>query len=207
MPDPISLRHIFVDHSNIWGGARLASQWLRRAEPEWTTRISVKNLNVILGGTKIGTSRKLVSGGIPPGMEPVWTEYQKAGFDVNRLFKDHTDWTERGVDHNIIGHMWRLIAKEEASPITLVLASGDGRTNEFGTSFIEVVERVCSPQHCPNWKLELYSFDWETPNERKICSPTKKKLRAIVEKSPKATFHNLLDSFDKVAFHKPDDIR
>jgi hypothetical protein len=207
MPDLISLRHIFVDHSNIWDGARLASQWLGRQEPEWATRISVKSLNVILGGKKLGTSSKHVSGGIPPGMEPVWTEYQKAGFDVNRLFKNHTDWTERGVDHNIIGHMWRLVAKEESSPITLVLASGDGRTNEFGASFIEIVERVCSQHHCPNWKLELYSFDWDTPNGRNINSPTKKKLKSIVEKSPKATFCNLLDSFDDFVYYKPDEIR
>ena len=204
MPDTISLRHIFVDHSNIWGGCRLASQWLSKPEPEWTARVSVRNLDTILGGRKLGTSRKLVSGGIPPGMESVWQEYERAGFDVNRLFKDHSNWIECGVDHNIIGHMWRLMAKHENDPITLVLASGDGRVNEFGTSFREVLERACSASHCPHWKIELFSFDWQTPNKRSICSPTKKKLRSLIENSPKGTFTNLLDHFDKVVYFQPD---
>ena len=204
MAEQVSLRHIFVDHSNIWGGARLASKWLGRSEPEWTTRISVKNLNIVLGGTKLGTSQKLVSGGIPPGMEPVWQEYQRAGFDVNRLFKDHVNWTECGVDHNIIGHMWRLLAMHESSPITLVLASGDGRTNEFKTSFLEVVQRIVNPSHCPKWKLELYSFDWASPNSSGINSPTNKRLRKLVEDSPKSTFINLVGHFDAVTYYQPD---
>jgi hypothetical protein len=38
--------------------------------------------------------------------------------------------------------MWRLLAKYPDPPTLLVLASGDGHQNEFGTSFLEVLEEI-----------------------------------------------------------------
>jgi hypothetical protein len=51
----------------------------------------------------------------PPGMEGLWEQYKKHGYDMQRLFRGH-DWKERGVDHSIIGHMWRLAALHRDSP-------------------------------------------------------------------------------------------
>jgi hypothetical protein len=130
------LVHIFIDHSNIWGGARLASKIKAPKIHDSRARVSVRMLDRLLSDGRRGITSKIVSGGVPPGMEVVWTEYQKAGYDTQRLFRDE-HWKERGVDHSLIGHMWRLLAVHQASPTTLVLASGDGKRNEFGTSFSE----------------------------------------------------------------------
>ena len=149
MPATTPSRFIFVDHSNIWGGHWPATKIKNPELPDWSARISVRNLDAVLQGGKKVTSLKIVSGGIPPGMEPVWQEYNKAGFDVQRLFKDHINWKECGVDHTIIGHMWRLLAKHQAAHVQLVLASGDGRTNEFGRVFSrffkKFVYKICIP--------------------------------------------------------------
>ena len=106
----LTLIHIFVDHSNIWGGARGASRLKDPKVPDISARVSVRHLHRILGGERQGVSTKIVSGGIPPGMEGVWAEYQRYGYDTPRLVCGD-NWKERGVDHTIIGHMWRLLAK------------------------------------------------------------------------------------------------
>jgi hypothetical protein len=137
----LTLIHIFVDHSNIWGGARGASRLKDPKVPDISARVRVRHLHRILGGERQGVSTKIVSGGIPPGMEGVWAEYQRYGYDTHRLVCGD-NWKERGVDHTIIGHMWRLLAKYPDPPTLLVLASGDGHQNEFGTSFLEVLEEI-----------------------------------------------------------------
>jgi len=202
MPAILSLRHIFIDHSNVWGGARLATKLRDPAIPDIRTRVSIRHLDSIMGGRRKGVTEKVVCGGIPPGMEGVWAEYQKHGYDTQRLFRDN-NWKERGVDHTIIGHMWRVLAQHRDHKTTLVLASGDGRRNEFGTSFIEVLQEVLERGRYPEWTVELYSFDWPMPNAQNVNSPTKQRMKALVEKSDQAVFHNLMDDYDKVVYHNP----
>lgn len=201
-PELLPFIHIFVDHSNIWGGARLASQINDPGVPEKSARISVKHLDPILGGHEKGVSTKIVSGGIPPGMEPLWAEYQGFGYDTQRLFRGQ-DWRERGVDHTIIGHMWRLLALHKDSPTALVLASGDGKKNEFGTSFFEVLYEILTRDaKYPRWHVRLASFDWnETPGSR-IRSPTNRKMKTLVSGSSRGTFVNLMDHYSKLVYHQ-----
>jgi hypothetical protein len=160
MPNVTPLAHIFIDHSNIWGGARLASRIKAPKIDDSRARISVRTLDEILSKRRRGVTTRVVSGGIPPGMETVWSEYQKAGYDTQRLFRD-PNWKERGVDHSLIGHMWRLLARHQDSATTLVLASGDGKRNEFGTSFAEIVSEVLTHRRYDKWQVELASFDWK----------------------------------------------
>src|SRR5262245_29655391 len=103
MPEVTPLIHIFVDHSNMWGGARAASKIRHPKIPDARARISARNLDRVLGGGRVGTSTKVVSGGVPPGLEGMWAEYQEAGYDTQRLFRDK-HWKEHGVDHSLIGH-------------------------------------------------------------------------------------------------------
>ena len=67
----VRLRHIFIDHSNMWGGDRLASRIKNASIADETARISIKTLDRLLGGKKLGTSTKIVCGGIPPGIGKV----------------------------------------------------------------------------------------------------------------------------------------
>lgn len=202
MPEQIPLIHVFIDHSNIWGGVRLASRIRDPQVPEDQARVSVRNLDKVLGGRRQGMKTKIVSGGVPPGMEGLWAEYEAHGYDTQRLFRDK-NWKEHGVDHSIIGHMWRLAARYRDAKTILVLASGDGKQNEFGTSFYEVIEDVLTKNAYQNWQVELVSFDWKYPQDGTYRSPTNAKLRKLVEQSPRARFINLLDHYKKVVYHQP----
>src|SRR6266581_3716588 len=93
--DKITLIHVFVDHSNIWGGARLASRLRDPKVPDDRARVNLRRLDQLLGGRRQGMSTKIVAGGIPPGMEGLWAEYQTHGYDTQRLFRD-ANWKERG---------------------------------------------------------------------------------------------------------------
>lgn len=197
----IRLVHIFIDHSNMWGGARLASRIRDPKIPDDLARISVPALDTALGGGRQGVVTKIVSGGVPPGMEGLWDQYQRKGYDTQRLFRD-THWRERGVDHSIIGHMWRLLVRSAEPPVELVLASGDGKRNEFGTSFREVLEEVLLHDRYKNWQVALASFDWKYPNDGSVRSPRNGKMRQLVEQSPRGRFLNLLDHYDKLVYHE-----
>mgnify|MGYP001611624446 CR=1 FL=1 len=141
--EKISLSHVFIDHSNVWGGARLASRIKNPKLSNQQARIRVSILDSAIQGSRRGINTKIVCGGIPPGMEGLWAEYRNHGYDTQRLFRDE-NWKERGVDHVIIGHIWRLIAIKADAPSTLVLVSGDGKQNEFGSSFREIIIELLS---------------------------------------------------------------
>ncbi len=196
----VPLVHIFVDHSNIWGGARLSSKIKHPRIDDSRARVSVRHLDDILVSRRQGVTTKIVSGGIPPGMEGVWAEYQKAGYDTHRLFRDD-NWKERGVDHALIGHMWRLLARYQSDPIVLVLASGDGKSNEFGTSFFEIVEEVLTHAKYNTWSLELASFEWRCPQDAAFRSPTNQRMKALVERSQRGRFINLYDHYRSLVYH------
>ena len=196
----LTLTHLFIDHSNMWGGARCASRVRDPEIPEDTARIGVRSLDTILGGRRQGVSTKVVSGGVPPGMEGLWTEYQRFGYDTQRLFRDQ-HWKERSVDHSIIGHMWRLLALYRDAPTRLVQASGDGKKNEFGTSFLEVLREVLTHDQYASWSVELPSFDWRFPDNGEIRSPTNAKMKRLVEDSPRGRFINLMADYGKLVYH------
>jgi hypothetical protein len=202
--DRVPLIHIFIDHSNLWGGARLSSRIHHPKLDDARARLSVRHLDSVLVSKRKGVNTKIVSGGIPPGMEGMWLEYEKAGYDTQRLFRG-ADWKERGVDHSLIGHMWRLLARFQGAPIVLVLASGDGKSNEFGTSFFEIVEEVLTHAKYATWMLELASFDWKTPGDAAFRSPTNQRMKGLVDKSPRGRFVNLFDHYDRLVYHAPEE--
>jgi hypothetical protein len=202
MPDAlVTLVRVFMDHSNMWGGARGASRLKNPTLPDLSARVSIKHLDHILVGRRTGISTKIVSGGIPPAMEGVWAEYQNHGYDTQRLVRDDA-WRERGVDHTIIGHMWRLLALHQTAPTLLILASGDGKKNEFGTSFYEILREVLTRDKCSSWRVHLASFDWAYPNAHNLGSPTSSKMKDLVTSSDRGEFTNLFEHYDKVVYHK-----
>jgi hypothetical protein len=185
----------------MWGGARGASRLQHPDLPDLSARISVKKFDRILTAKRGDVVTKIVSGGIPPGMEGVWTEYQNLGYDTQRLVRDDK-WKERGVDHTIIGHMWRLLAKHRNETSLLILASGDGQENEFGTSFFEVLDEILIKEENSSWQVCVASFDWEYPNSAKLRSPTSSRVKKLVENSTRGSFINLFDHYNEVVFHK-----
>jgi hypothetical protein len=197
----ISLTYVFVDHSNVWGGARLASRIKNPRIPDQHARVRVSVLDSVIQGSRHGVNTKIVCGGIPPGMEGLWAEYRNHGYDTQRLFRDE-NWKEHGVDHVIIGHIWRQIAIKADAPSTLVLVSGDGKQNEFGSSFREIIIELLSKDKYPNWNVELASFYWRTPEDFKINCPTSIRMRQIVEASTRGKFINLMDHYSRLVYHE-----
>jgi hypothetical protein len=120
MTERVPLISIYIDHSNMWGGARWASKTKDPAIDDSRARISVKKLDRVLSRRRLGLDRKVVSGGVPPGMEVVWADYESCGYDTQRLFREH--WKEHGVDHSLIGHMWRQLARHKQT-LTLIPAN------------------------------------------------------------------------------------
>lgn len=133
-------------------------------------------------------------------MERLWAEYQKHGYDTQRLFRGK-DWKETGVDHSIIGHMWRLVAQHRESPVELVLASGDGSTNEFGTSFYEVLDDALSHEAYSDWNVRLALFHWGAP-VGSLRSPTNCKMLRLIEESSRGDFVSLMEHYDKVVYYR-----
>lgn len=152
-----------------------------------------------------GVSTKIVSGGVPPGMEGLWAEYRKHHYDTQRLFRDQ-HWKEHGVDHAIIGHMWRLVARHKGGPTLLVLASGDGQKNEFGTSFLEVLDEILSHSEYGSLRVRLACFDWDFPKDAYVRPPTNTRMRQLVQNSPRGEFVNLMDHYDKLVYHEAEEI-
>jgi len=177
MGDAIPLIHVFIDHSKVWGDARAAYRIHHPKINDARARIRVKNLDRLLINKRKGVTTKIVSGAVPPGLEGMWMEYQKAGYATQRLFRD-AHWREHGVGHSLIGHMWRLIARHQASPTVLVLASGDGRSNEFGPSFIEVVQDILTHSKYESWNVEFASFEWPYEDGKTpLASPTNQRMK------------------------------
>jgi hypothetical protein len=102
--------------------------------------------------------------------------------------------------------MWRLAALHASTNVELVLASGDGKRNEFGTSFLEVLEEVILHERYKTWQVTLASFDWKYPDDGSYRSPTNAKMRKLVENSPRGRFINLFDHCDKLVYHEADAI-
>lgn len=188
---------VFVDHSNMWGGARWATKVKNPKSDDERARLSIRVLDKLLTKRRMGINTKVVSGGIPPGMEGVWQEYERLGYNTQRLFRDK-NWKEHGVDHSLIGHMWKLLAKHkgDGAPIVLVLASGDGNQNEFGTSFYEVVHEALSHTGYESFSVELASFDGAGPPN----SPTSKRMKRLVTESPRGRFINLTENYGDLVF-------
>jgi len=207
MPNSQALIHIFVDHSNMWGSARLASRIRTPTLSNDHARVNVSVLDHLLGGTGAGIVSKIVSGGVPPGMEGLWLQYQANHYDTQRLFRDE-HWKERGVDHTIIGHMWRIACKHvpDKGEARIVLASGDGHRNEFGTSFLEVVEEILLHERYAGLKVKLASFDWQYSAATPHRSPTNQRLKQIVEKSDRGEFVNLMQHYDKLVYHEKETV-
>jgi len=90
----------------------------------------------------------------------------------------------------------------EVERLQPVLASGDGKENEFGTSFVEVLFEVLRHDTYKTWDVTVASFDWEYPNAANVRSPTSAKVKNLVDASPRGNFLNLFDHYSKLVYHK-----
>lgn len=147
--------HVFVDNSNVFKGARRASQAIEPAVDRMNVRLYYRNFfELIERGFRPRT--RMLAGSVPPGNDDLWQYARDGGYSTDLLRRvDALDGAQReqGVDeilHLKIAHA----LLDFDPPQTLVIATGDAATSEFGTSFREEVTRALRR----GWRVCVWSW-------------------------------------------------
>ncbi|WP_264813322.1 NYN domain-containing protein [Gluconacetobacter sacchari] len=164
--------HIFLDNSNIFGGAQRVAR--EKEEAPWpSVRVDYQNLFSIIRRNRTSLGYSMLAGSVPPGNDALWAAAQTAGFDttlLRRVENDDGRLVEQGVDEAIHLRIGNTLLDED-NPGTLVILTGDGATTEQGSSFTKQVERAAKRQwnvEIWSWKLQLSpklrDMRWKYPN-------------------------------------------
>ena len=147
--------HIFLDNSNIFGGAQSSAR-AKENVPWQCVRIDYKRLFRLLLHGKSNRRTSMLAGSVPPGNEALWEAAREAGFDttlLHRVDKDTGRLVEQGVDEVIHLKIANLLLDTE-EPGVIVLATGDGKATEQGSSFTQQVRRAAKR----GWLVEIWSW-------------------------------------------------
>jgi hypothetical protein len=148
--------HIFIDNSNIFGGAQRAAE-THEPEAVWmAVRVYYENFfELIEHGHQPET--KVLAGSVPPGNEALWDYAREGGYDTDllqKIEKDDGNLVEQGVDEMLHLKIANAILDHDP-PQTLVLATGDGNISDFGTSFVDQARRALDQ----GWEVKVWSWD------------------------------------------------
>ena len=159
--------HVFVDNSNILGGAQRCAQEKEPHVPWPALRVYFRNLFALLENGRERSSG-IVGGSMPPGSEDLWTYARELGYNTDLLTKVQLDdgrLGEQGVDEVICLKMANCVL-DFRTPQVMVVATGDGRVSDFGVGFVDQVERALSH----DWRVEIYSWKAQTSGRlRDLC--------------------------------------
>lgn len=150
----MSQAHLFVDNSNLIGGAQKAAASLENA-PWMAVRIYWRNFFQLIEGSLLPVTRVL-AGSLPPGNEELWQYARRYGYDttlLKRVEQDDGRLGEQAVDEVLHARIAGALL-DYRPPQTLVLVTGDGNISTFGTSFLQQVERAI--RH--DWNVRIYSW-------------------------------------------------
>lgn len=148
--------HVFVDNSNIFGGAKDAAQLYEEEPiPPWPAiRVYWRNFFRLLHRGRRVETREF-AGSVPPGNDEVWNHARRAGYTVDLLnrVEDAGSLVEQGVDELL--HLRIALTILDHKPGLLVLATGDGSTSDYDTSFVGGARRALER----GWQLEVWSWE------------------------------------------------
>jgi hypothetical protein len=169
--------HIFLDNSNIFGGAQSAARAKEGAF--WPcVRIDYQRLFRLLLHNKCNRRTSMLAGSVPPGNEALWQAARDAGFDttlLRRVDSDSGRLVEQGVDEAIHLRIANILLDSDV-PGTIVLATGDGKTTEQGSSFRQQVRRAATR----DWRVEIWSWtDALSPHLRNMQAEFPKQVRVF----------------------------
>ena len=149
-------RHIFVDNSNIFGGAQRAAQTLEPNAIWLAVRVYYRNLFQLFA-SKDCVATRILAGSIPPDNENLWAYAREQGYDTDllrRVERDDGRLVEQAVDEMLHLRIANALLDYE-TPQALVIASGDGNTSEMGTSFPMQAMRALRRE----WTVEIWSWE------------------------------------------------
>lgn len=147
--------HVFIDNSNVLGGARRAAKKQEPGVPWYALRIHFENFFGLIEANRPAATRVL-GGSIPPGHEALWEAARAHGYGTDllqKIKKDTGRLGEQGVDELLHLKIANALL-DHKPPQTLVLVTGDGSTSEFQTSFADQVKRAS--RH--GWHIEVWSW-------------------------------------------------
>lgn len=148
-------RHIFIDNSNMYGGAQRATETLEPGAVWLAVRVYYRNLfQLIEGGGDVTT--RVLGGSVPPGNDALWDHARRLGYDTDllrRVEQDDGRLVEQAVDELLHLKIANALL-DHAPPQTLVIASGDGQDSDWGTSFPKQAERALRQ----DWSVEVWSW-------------------------------------------------
>lgn len=147
--------HVFIDNSNVFGGAQRAAGSVEGHIPWPAIRVYLRNLvDLVEGSQPVGT--RVLAGSVPPGNDDLWRYAWELGYETDLLRKVERDdgrLTEQAVDELLHLKIANVLLDFDA-PETLVLVTGDGRVSQYGTGFCLQAERALRR----GWKVEVWSW-------------------------------------------------
>lgn len=147
--------HVFIDNSNIFGGAQRTSELLEPEASRFAVRVYYKNLFKLVE-EDFAIKTKMLAGSQPPGNDSLWDNARQYGYNtdlLHRIAKDNGKTGEQGVDELVHLKIANALLDFKA-PQTLVLVTGDGKDADFGTSFSRQVERAIGQ----GWEVVIWSW-------------------------------------------------
>jgi hypothetical protein len=178
--------HIFVDNSNIIGGAQRAAKTIEPGVPWYDVRVYFRNFFSLLEHGEVDIRTRVLGGSVPPGNGDLWEYAREAGYDTNLLRKVEADdgrLLEQGVDELIHLKIANLLL-DYSAPQTLILGTGDGRPGQFGTSFRDQAVRALNR----GWSVRVFSWREQLSNRLRnlVCNTVDMKIHEL-----DSLYHNL----------------
>jgi hypothetical protein len=182
--------HIFIDNSNIYGGAQ-AVALEREKVPTWKcVRLNYQNLFRLIRYQRTNIRTVMLAGSVPPGNEALWDAAREAGCDTTLLRKirwpDGGGFQEQGVDEVIHLRIGNVILDADV-PGTIVIGTGDGAQTNQGCSFTDQVVRAA--KH--GWQVEIWSWKAQLSarlRDTRIRFPGKVTILKLDDWYPSLTF-------------------
>lgn len=183
--------HIFVDNSNIFGGAQRAAKTLEPDVPRQAVRVYYRNFFSLLEHGHGAVKTRILGGSVPPGNEALWDYARKAHYNTDllkRVVSDDGRLVEIGVDE-ILHLKIANVVHDYKVPQTLVLGTGDGARSTYGTSFRDQAVRALGR----GWSVRVYSWRDQLSNKFRelVCDTVDMRIIELDDYYQSLTFTTL----------------
>ncbi|MBI4314549.1 MAG: NYN domain-containing protein [Chloroflexi bacterium] len=147
--------HIFIDNSNMYGGAQRAAGTNEPAALWMAVRLYYRSFFLLIEGSDTAITRML-GGSVPPGNDALWQHARDAGYNTDllkRVENDSGNLVEQGVDEVMHLKIANVLLDYEP-PQKLIICTGDGNESDFGTSFLQQAKRALKR----GWHVDVWSW-------------------------------------------------
>lgn len=149
--------HVFIDNSNIWGGAQRAAKTREPHVPYRAIRVYFRHLvTLVERAQERPVTTRILGGSVPPGNDDLWGYARDLKYNTDLLRRVEADdgrLIEQAVDEVIHLKIANTVLDHDVAQ-TLVIVTGDGKLSSFDTSFPAQAERALRR----GWNVEVWSW-------------------------------------------------